>query len=270
MSLFLIVGVSTAAAADTSPCLDCHDVAVTGGSTLKVDFDVAIVDYTNCKTCHRLDGTQGDHQHQPEPCRVCHYSLMPYDAPYFVPAYDAGDYGYFAGPDSTSTPADELHAIHLGGNWVDDLCEPYHGCENCHAPATCSACHGSDVPHDPHAESEYPAVTFRAATGTSVEHIELTCINDACHPAAQVPVPTCESCHQDSADSHADAHDAAALSPGCSNCHVPDLVAEHMAQGYSCADCHLDPAYAGVIAAGIVDCEACHDDPVHRQRPGRG
>jgi hypothetical protein len=267
--LGLMSGV-TVAAAQSSDCLECHDVSAPGGSSLKVDFGVADVDYTKCNTCHWLDGTMGDHWHQPEPCRTCHYSWTPYDAPYFSPVYDAGDYGFFAGPDSVATPADELHQIHTAGSWVDGFCDPTMGCENCHAPSACSACHGSDVAHGPHAESEYPAVDYRAASGTSVDIISITCVNDACHPTPAVPVPTCESCHQESADGHVAVHDASAdLSPGCSNCHATNLVDEHVARGYGCPDCHMDDDHAAAIDSGLTYCEACHESPVHRQRPGR-
>lgn len=271
VSLCLVAGASVATAADTSPCLGCHDVSVVGGSALKVDFAVPAVDYTKCKTCHRLSGTQGDHWHQSTPCRTCHYSWPPYDAPFSSPTYDAGDYGFFDGPDSLSASAEELHAIHTQGNWIDGGCDPTMQCENCHAPAACSACHGTEVAHDPHAESEYPAVSYRGATGTGFGITELTCVNDACHPATSgVPVPTCESCHGESADSHAAAHDdVSASSPGCSNCHLPDLVDEHVARGYGCVDCHMGDASTDVIASGSATCDSCHASPAHRQRPGR-
>jgi hypothetical protein len=259
------------AIADDYDCYQCHDVSAVGGSDLKVDFAVAGVDYSACVKCHWDTASSLNHWHDPQPCRECHYTWTPYAAPDFSPVWGNSTIGYYAGPDSLEKSAAELHDIHVAGNWVDGFADPTLRYERCHAPSACSACHTGDVPHTDHAVSQYPAVSYRGATGAAVTVETLTCVNSACHPVSQgVPVPACTTCHEGAADAHTSVHDVSAeLTGGCSNCHSTNLAIEHVSRGVACASCHMDDAYADAIASGFSACEDCHASPVHRQRPGR-
>ncbi|MDO8880110.1 MAG: hypothetical protein Q7W44_04830, partial [Coriobacteriia bacterium] len=69
----------------------------------------------------------------------------------------------------------------------------------------------------------------------------------------------CTACHGEDAGDHLALHDSA-LSPFCATCHEPNLVDEH--DGYDCATCHgsTDPAVVAAIAAGELECLACHGE----------
>ena len=275
LGLVFLLAIATPAVAieANSECLECHDLAA-GGS---VDFTVSAVDYTKCKTCHGLD-PWWEHHHQQESCgqEGCHDGVdaFEFDNPPIAGKVST-PYGYFRTSTSWMAPPATLHEVHAEAGWVETtLGESGYGCSTCHASAACSSCHRDAVAHGPHALSEYPAVSYRQATGTSVTYAGSACVNEACHALNTAGtadfVPLCLSCHEADATAHYTAHDASAsITTGCKKCHMPNLVDEHESRGLSCADCHRDAAYADAISSGLTQCDACHASPAHRQRGGR-
>jgi len=263
-------------------CVDCHDVASSIATTSRVDFDVPpAVSLEKCRVCHAdlpdllpYAGTfEATHYHGVD-CRNCHngFDGFYFDVPDGRPLAPADlletNFGFFVGTQSLLTSPADLHKIHSGEGWVEQLFgDAVTGagegtwfmsskldvpCASCHAAATCDACHVAPIEHGTHGSTEYPAVTIKRADGLAVLNTPSSCINDACHAPANAGTseftPTCQSCHGANVQVHG--YDG-----------IDHVAAEGAESGIACSSCHALDLGAVHAASGLEDCSTCHPTP---------
>lgn len=258
-------------------CLGCHSVAVAGGAFTKTDFGVSTVLYERCISCHAgISPTKYAHEHfnADGACGQCHWL----GGRLIVLPKVSTPFGYFADTSWFLKSPAEIHAAHTSGGPVDTEWNPALGCGRCHAPVSCTACHGDTVPHASHVTSGYPAVTYRQTNGIKVTSSATTCVTPSCHGWAVSSVAACGTCHPTKRDTHgyenADhvADDGLATGIACSACHSLDLSTEHnkptsSSAGAACGACHPSPR--DTLAAWDQSCVTggCHSStssaPVH-------
>ncbi len=266
-------------------CTACHDVASAVPTVSRVAFDVPpTVSLEKCKACHRnlpdliayAGSYQPMHYHTGSDCVGCHngddaFRFVPGTPRLMVTMPVATSYGYFVAVQSLAAAPLDLHRIHSGAGWVQQVfgnavtgpgdgssymaSVPGVPCASCHAAAACGACHDV-IPHGTHGSSTYVPVTIKQATGTSVTEAPSSCIVSACHSLAKAGtadfVPTCASCHPGNTGVHGYgaidhvAADSSSEGVACSACHTLDLSAEHAkstssSSGLDCATCHPTP-----------------------------
>ena len=273
-------------------CLQCHAVTVSGGASLKVDFDVpGVVNYDKCIACHEslpdLEPFGGvslaTHYHFGTDCSGCHngddYDLivMPAGAPRKVGYLTSTLFGYFVSAGSLAASPSQLHALHSGNGWVESQLSPANPqCSSCHATASCSACHDAPIAHGDHALPTYPGRTVKQANGTMAPAANSTCVDPACHSLAKAGTaaftPTCGSCHPTNTQEHgfaASMHTADVTSTVdggskvCGDCHQMELYVEHQratssSKAAGCAVCHPSPRSSFTAWGQTCSQSGCH------------
>lgn len=274
VAVIVAMGATVAAAADVpydtnSECLECHGVAGSASST--TDFSVPAVDYTACRRCHAAIESTYLHEHSANCAGAnCHVygNVIP-------PSYYSA-YGRFQSPASLAASAQQLHAKHVNAPRMD-LTWGVSGCQRCHAPMTCDACHVDQGVHGPHAQSSYGAVTYANTNGLTYASRAISCVNTACHGLAQAGsasfIPTCLSCHTEKSVAHGGDHSYTSASDydettqsGCSNsgagCHGSDPDYADMRAQYGHLGCLAGPCHTSVskpAETAPLDCLNCHD-----------
>lgn len=298
VALFATAALGYGAEAPTVPfdtnveCLQCHSVAVQGGASLKVDFDVpGTVNYEKCRACHQNlpdlgwypGGDRPSHYHFGNDCGECHngndYDLIvvPPGAPrangYLIPTA----YGFFVAASSPNYTSRQLHAMHTGNGWVEATLSPANPqCSSCHATASCSACHDAPIAHGAHSTPTYPGRTLKQANGTGAPIALSTCVDPACHSLSAAGTsaftPQCLSCHPSNVGDHGGNHSYTAASDyseatqsGCSNsgagCHGEDSSYSDMRGLYGHSGCTTGPCHTSTSKPSVtapLDCEKCH------------
>lgn len=153
---------------------------------------------------------------------------------------------------------------------------PGSACSECHGDlSACTDCHGRPyvtVPalHDLEDDSYHMTAVSSCqpchARRLTIEHNRngLTCLT--CHTSSDAGVAAailagttaCQACHTGSSG-HLLEHES--TTQGCSDCHVANLVTEHVTdRSLTCDTCHasLDPTVSSAIVAGDTACDACH------------
>ncbi|MDH4140198.1 MAG: hypothetical protein OEV43_06455 [Coriobacteriia bacterium] len=243
----------------------------------------------NCDACHGPGSPMGGGYDDPwdshasgTACSECHGDLSDCEQCHGQP--------YTTVPPLHSFDGDTYHDSHTEG------CSPCHvrrlsnehnryglTCLSCHASADsavagaiaagdtdCYACHSA-----PHSANHLSALEVSCEdchdADLVVEHSSRGYSCDTCHTSSDPAVlaaitggnTDCSACHTGA--SHEELH-VSALQPACDECHVPNLLGEHMdSRPYTCDTCHAsaDPAVVAAIAANDTDCMACHATTDH-------
>lgn len=244
----------------TPPCSDCH------GANLVTEH------VTNraltCDTCHAStdSGVQAAIDAGITACEACH-----------------GATGHLEVHASTVAPAcADCHSANVVTEHVTNRSLT---CATCHSSSdsaviaaiaandtSCAACHGTVDHMDLHASAVDPACSDCHASNVVTEHVTnraLTCVT--CHSSTDSAViaaiaandTSCSACHVGTG--HVEQH-ASTVSPPCSDCHVDNVITEHVTnRAMTCGTCHssTDPAVTAAIAANDTSCAACHGTVDH-------
>jgi len=156
-------------AADNAQCLSCHGPEGTGAVS-KVDFGVGPVDKASaCNKCHWI--TNHPYHFQESQCGgTCHKAWYKTPRTEFFKSVVSTEYGYFSTAESVSASPERLHEIHTKRTWIAEANEYAPACANCHAAASCDACHAGTLAHGVHGvlgDSTVGAPTVPVRTSTA-------------------------------------------------------------------------------------------------------
>jgi hypothetical protein len=254
-------------------CDACHDL----GTAHTAFHDGGTADPT-CLSCH-VANISTEHA---DNCALCHESTDP-DVVFAIA-------NNLVTCDSCHDVAGAHDALHDGGT-ADPGCLSCHDgnistehggtCATCHNSTdpvviaaiaandvTCDACHDLGTAHAAFHDggTADPACLACHDGNVSTEHADACA---TCHSSADPAViaaiaandVSCGACH-DTATAHSVLHDGGTTDPACLTCHDGNISVEH---GDVCATCHesTDPTVTGAIAAGEIECDACHGTVNH-------
>ncbi len=206
---------------------------------------------TSCTSCHNT-GSQsvvtGEHKFN---CSLCH------DNPALRPIVRDGKAG-------NAVTCDRCH-----GSIVTSHPTAH---DSVQTDTECAGCHTGAVPQV-HAKLTSGCGTCHGVTTDTASGITAATINATIAAGKQGTIVRCSNCHGTTISTHGSQHDMAGfpLNPTmpCADCHNPNVVTEHVdKRGLACTVCHVNPAVAGVIDAGIrgtyQTCENCHGVTDHK------
>lgn len=142
-------------AADNAQCLTCHGPG--GGVSAQVDFGVGPVDKTTaCNKCHWI--TNHPIHYRTAVCQDCHAGWSWARRTDMYISQTQTPSGYFTSAASVDASPADLHRIHSGRSWPAEITDFAPACANCHAAASCDACHGPSTSHGEHGVNGDPAI----------------------------------------------------------------------------------------------------------------